>query len=154
MNNKRKNKKKNIINKKNRKYLLIPVIIIIIIILAIIVVRDKTPNDGLKYNKNKSFIKKQEVKGIIFKNIKCTYDGKDSLISYTMVNETKNKIYLNNYDVIVKDKNNVRLTKIAAHITQTLAPKESLDMANQVVGIDLTDAYYMELKINTEKKSK
>ncbi len=154
MNNKHKNKKKNIINKKNRKYLLIPVIIIIIIILAIIVVRDKTPNDGLKYNKNKSFIKKQEVKGIIFKNIKCTYDGKDSLISYTMVNETKNKIYLNNYDVIVKDKNNVRLTKIAAHITQTLAPKESLDMANQVVGIDLTDAYYMELKINTDKKSK
>ncbi len=154
MNNRRKNKKKNIINKKNRKYLLIPVIIIIIIILAIIVVRDKTPNDGLKYNKNKSFIKKQEVKGIIFKNIKCTYDGKDSLISYTMVNETKNKIYLNNYDVIVKDKNNVRLTKIAAHITQTLAPKESLDMANQVVGIDLTDAYYMELKINTDKKSK
>ena len=154
MNNKRKNKKKNIINKKNRKYLLIIIIIIIIIILAIIVVRDKTPNDGLKYNKNKSFIKKQEVKGIIFKNIKCTYDGKDSLISYTMVNETKNKIYLNNYDVIVKDKNNVRLTKIAAHITQTLAPKESLDMANQVVGIDLTDAYYMELKINTDKKSK
>ena len=71
-----------------------------------------------------------------------------------MVNETKKKIYLNNYDVIVKDKNNVRLTKIAAHITQTLAPKESLDMANQVVGIDLTNAYYMELKLNTNKKDK
>ena len=143
--------KKHKVNKKNRKYILIPVIIIIII-LAIIAVKDKTPNDGLKYNKNKSFIKKQEVKGIVFKNIKCTYDGKDSLISYTMINETKKKIYLNNYDVIVKDKNNVRLTKIAAHITQTINPKESLDMANQVVGIDLTNAYYMELKLNTNKK--
>ena len=143
--------KKHKVNKKNRKYLLIPVIIIIII-LAIIAVKDKTPNDGLKYNKNKSFIKKQEIKGIVFKNIKCTYDGKDSLISYTMINETKKKIYLNNYDVIVKDKNNVRLTKIAAHITQTLNPKESLDMANQVVGVDLTKAYYMELKLNTNKK--
>lgn len=140
--------------KNNKKYLLIPIIIIIIIIIAIIAVKDKTPNDGLKYNKNKSFIKKQEVKGIIFKNIKCTYDGKDSLISYTMINETKKKIYLNNYDVIVKDKNNVRLTKIAAHVTQTLDPKESVDMANQVVGIDLTDAYYMELKVNTNKKNK
>ena len=147
MKNKRRRKKN------NKKYLLIP-IVIIIIILAIILVRDKTPNDGLKYNKNKSFIKKQEVKGIIFKNIKCTYDGKDSLISYTMINETKKKIYLNNYDVIVKDKNNVRLTKIAAHVTQTLDPKESVDMANQVVGIDLTDAYYMELKVNTNKKNK
>ena len=143
--------KKHKVNKKNRKYLLIPVIIIIII-LAIIAVKDKTPNDGLKYNKNKSFIKKQEIKGIVFKNIKCTYDGKDSLISYTMINETKKKIYLNNYDVIVKDKNNVRLTKIAAHITQTINPKESLDMANQVVGVDLTKAYYMELKLNTNKK--
>lgn len=147
MKNKRR-KKKN-----NKKYLLIP-IVISIIILAVILVRDKTPNDGLKYNKNKSFIKKQEVKGIIFKNIKCTYDGKDSLISYTMINETKKKIYLNNYDVIVKDKNSVRLTKIAAHVTQTLDPKESVDMANQVVGIDLTDAYYMELKVNTNKKNK
>ncbi len=147
MKNKRRRKKN------NKKYLLIPTIIIIIII-AIIAVKDKTPNDGLKYNKNKSFIKKQEVKGIIFKNIKCTYDGKDSLISYTMINETKKKIYLNNYDVIVKDKNNVRLTKIAAHVTQTLDPKESVDMANQVVGIDLTNAYYMELKVNTNKKNK
>ena len=148
MNDKHKKKKMNRINK---KYLFIP-IVIIIIILAIIAVRDKTPNDGLKYNKNKSFIKKQEVKGIIFKNIKCTYNGKDSLISYTMVNNTKKKIRLNNYDVIVKDKNSVRLTKIAAHVTQTLAPKESVDMANQVVGVDLTNAYYMELKLNTKKE--
>ena len=143
-------RKKNVINK---KYIIVPVVIIIIII-AFISTKRNTLNDGLKYNNNKSFVKKQEVKGIIFKNIKCTYDGKDSLISYTMVNETKKKIYLNNYDVIVKDKNNVRLTKIAAHITQTLAPKESLDMANQVVGIDLTNAYYMELKLNTNKKDK
>ena len=135
--------------KMNKLYLLIPVIIIIIIVA--LVVKDKTPDDGLKYNKNKSFIKKQEIKGIIFKNIKCSYDGKNSLISYTLVNETKKKIYLNNYDVIVKDKNNVRLTKIATHVTQTLAPNESIDMANQVVGIDLTNAYYMELKVNTNQ---
>ena len=59
---------------------------------------------------------------------------------------------MNNYDIIVKDKNNVKLTRISAHVTQTLAPKESVDMSNQVVGVDLTGAYYMELKINTKKE--
>ena len=69
-----------------------------------------------------------------------------------MVNNTKKKIYLENYDVIVKDKNNNRLTRISAHVTQTLKAKESVEMANQVVGIDLSDAYYMELIVNTKKK--
>lgn len=128
-------------------------IFIFLIILIFIFVKNKyNNNDGLKYNNNKSFIKEQTVKGIVFKNIKCKYDGKDSFISYTMVNNTNKEIYLNNYDVIVKDKNNVRLTKIAAHVTDTLKPKKSLDMVNKIVGIDLTEAYYMELILNTEKE--
>jgi len=106
----------------------------------------------LKYYNNKSFIKEQTEKGIVFKNIKCKFDGKDSFISYTMVNNTNKEIYLNNYDVIVKDENNVRLTKIAAHVTESIKPNKSLDMVNKVVGVDLTRAYYMELKLNTEKE--
>ncbi len=144
-------KKKKDKSRFNKKYLLILVAIVAIIIVFFIV-KSNTTNDGLKYNKNKSFIKTQKVEGIIFKNIKCTYDGKNSLISYTMINKAKKNIYLNNYDIIVKDKNNVKLTRISAHVTQTLAPKESVDMANQVVGVDLTGAYYMELKINTKKE--
>ncbi len=135
-----------------KKKSIIIVVIVLIIVGIIAINSNKKPNDGLKYNNNKSFTKKQTVEGIVFKNIKCTYDGKNSLISYTMVNQTKESIYLNNYDIIVKDKNKEKLTKIAAHVTQTLSPKKSVDMANQVVGIDLTDAYYMELVINTEKE--
>ena len=64
----------------NKKHLIIVVVIIIIIIvLALIRINHKTPDDGLKYNKNKSFTKTQTVKGIVFKNIKCTFDGKVSL---------------------------------------------------------------------------
>ena len=137
----------------DKKYLLV-LALIIIIVLAFICVHNNTPNDGLKYNKNSSFTKSQKVKGIVFKNIKCTFDGKDSTLSYTMVNETKKKIYLNNYDVIVKDKDNNRLTRISAHFTDTISPKESLDRVDKVVGVDLTDAYYMELKLNTNKKDK
>ena len=43
----------------------------------------KTGDDNLIYNKNKSFIKHQKIKGIAFKDINCTYDGKNSLITYT-----------------------------------------------------------------------
>ena len=141
------------LKKKYVKCLIIFVIIIILIVALVLLLTHKS-DDGLKYNKNKSFVSKQEVEGIVFKDIKCTYDGKNSLISYKMVNNTNKKIYLENYDVIVKDKNNNRLTRISAHVTQTLKAKESVEMANQVVGIDLSDAYYMELKLNVNNKEK
>ena len=137
----------------NKKHLIIVVVIIIIMVLALIRINHKTPDDGLKYNKNKSFTKTQTVKGIVFKNIKCTFDGKDSTISYTMINKTNKKIYLNKYDVIVKDKNNNRLTRISAHFTDTLDPNKSIDRVDKIVGTDLSDAYYMELKLNTDKNS-
>lgn len=146
------------INFDKKLLLIIPAIIIMISFFIIIKknttssnVKNSISNDGYKYNNNKNFIKKQKVDGIVFKNIKCTYDGSNSLISYTMVNETKKDIYLDNYDIIVKDKNNEKLTKISAHVTQTFKSKELVEMANQVVGVDLTDAYSMELKLNTDK---
>ena len=141
-------------NKINRKLQIIPAIIVVIVLIAITLGIDRTSSDGLKYNKNKSFTKNQEVEGILFSNIKCAYDGNDSLISYTMVNGTSKKIYLDNYDIIVKDNQvvGVKLNKIAAHITQTIEPNETIEMANQVVGIDLTDAKYMELILDTSNK--
>lgn len=134
--------------------ILLTILLIIGVVLVFTIKKNNKIDDGIKHNNNKSFVQNQKVKGIIFKNIKCIYDGKNSLISYTMVNKTGKKIYLNNYDVIVKDKNKVKLVRIAAHVTQTLSPNEPVDMANQVVGVDLTNAHYMELKLNTKKKDK
>ena len=138
---------------KNKKLIIILLVLIIIIGLILTIVNNKkSSEDGLSYNKNKSFTKEQKVEDITFKNIKCSYDGKSSIISYTMVNETNNTVYLKNYDIIVKDKNKVKLTKIVANITQTIKPKKEVSMSNQVMGVDLTDAYYLELKVNTSKK--
>jgi hypothetical protein len=137
---------------KNKKIMLaLGLLLILIIILSIVLINNRKSDDGLTYNKNKSFVKEQNVKGISFKNIKCTYNGKDSIISYTMINKTKKDIYLNNYDIIVKDKDNNKLTKIVAGVTQTIKPNEEVAMSNQIVGVDLTDAYYMELIVNTKK---
>jgi hypothetical protein len=125
---------------------------IIIIIVAIILIKNADSKEEIKYNKNESFIEDKVVKGIMFKNIECIYDGKDSTVSYTMINKTTDKIYLNNYDIIIKDKNGNRLIKIAVHISDAINPLESLNRVDRVVGIDLTDAYEMELIINTEAK--
>ena len=156
--NKELNKKKSNIKifQFNKKILLVLVVIFIIGVLVFFNNNSNNRNDdGLKYNNNKSFTKEQEVEGIAFKNIQCTFDGKDSTISYTIINKTEKKIYLNNYDLVVKDKDNNKLTRIAAHFTDTIEPEESLDRVDMVVGVDLTDAYYMELNLNTkEEKNK
>ena len=152
--NKNKNNSKNIRKLKLKK--LIPVIIIIILIVfAAFKVNSNNEkeikNDNLIYNQNKSFLKAQKIDGILFKNISCTYDGKDSLISYSMINETNKAIYLNNYDVLVKDKKGVTITKIAANFQNKIKPKEEIKMANSVIGVDLSNAYSMQLKLKIKK---
>ena len=143
-------KTKRTINVKRIIILLIVIILIIFALIKIVSKPDKKVTDKLVYNKNESFIKQQKIDGVVFKNINCSYDGKNSLISYTIVNETNKKINLSNYDVLVKDKNKVVITRIAANVQQRLEPKKGVDMANSVVGVDLTDAYYMELKLKIE----
>jgi hypothetical protein len=108
--------------------------------------------DKLVYNKNESFLEQQNIDGILFKDIECSYDGKESLIKYVVVNNTNKKIFLSNYDILVKDKNKKPLVKIAAGFGQSIEPKEEIKQSNSVVGIDLSDAYYMELKLKTKDK--
>ncbi|MBR2833750.1 MAG: hypothetical protein IKE75_04935 [Bacilli bacterium] len=137
--------------KKEKKIKMIIVLLIIIILIIFVLIKiapiKKQVNDNLIYNNNKSFIKQQKIDEIVFENIKCSYDGKDSLITYKISNNTNKKLTLSNYDIIVKDKNKVVITKIVASVGQELAPKKSIDMANSVVGVDLTNAYYMELEM-------
>ena len=139
---------------KNRKTIigvLLVVVLLFVVFKAGSVVRKKE-DDNLKYNNNKSFIKTKTVKGIIFKDVSCVYDGKNSVISYKIVNSTKKKIHLKNYDVYVRDKKKKLLTKIVVKYDQVLDVGKKYDMANQVVGVDLTDSYYMDLKLKVEDK--
>lgn len=144
---------------KKRKIKKIYIIIICLIcllmffgLIKLIGSNSKEVDDNLIYNKNKSFIKHQKIKGIAFKDINCTYDGKNSLITYTIINETNKDIYLSNYDVIIRDKNKQIITKIVASYSENVPPKKKISMANSVIGMNLTNAYYMELKLKTGKK--
>lgn len=141
--------------KKNKRGVIVVTIILVLLLLFIIITgahnnnNKNVINDGLKYNENDSFTKKQKISGIAFKDIKCTYDGRNSLISYTMKNTTRKEIYLSNYIVYVKNKDKQTISKIVVKSEQKFTPKEEVSMANQVVGVDLTDAYYMELELDT-----
>ncbi len=128
------------------------ILLLIFCIVLILINKPKTTDDNLKYNRNKSFTKQQKINGIAFKNINCTYDGENSLITYTIINETNSEIYLNNYDILVRDKNKNIITKIVASYLENLPPKKEINMANSVIGTDLSNAYYMELKLKTSKK--
>ena len=144
---------------KKRKIKKIYIIIICLIcllmffgLIKLISNNSKTGDDNLIYNNNKSFIKHQKINGIAFKDINCTYDGKNSLITYTIINETNKDIYLSNYDVIIRDKNKQIITKIVASYSENIPPKKKISMANSVIGVNLSNAYYMELKLKTGNK--
>lgn len=112
----------------------------------------KVEDSDLTYNRHKSFLKSQNIGGIVFKDIECTYDGKNSLIKYTIVNKTRKKVYLSNYDILVQNKKKRSITRIKASFKDTLAPKEKVERADSVVGTDLSKAYYLKLKLKTKKK--
>ena len=104
------------------------------------------------YNKNETFNQSQEKDGISFKNIKCYYDGNESLISYTISNHTDTNIDLKNYEIYVKDKNDKVISNIFINTNITLTPNEEKKIENRVIGKDLSNAYKMELNTNVDDK--
>lgn len=108
---------------------------------------DTAINDSdIKYNRNENFLEKQEVGGLRFDDIKCTYDGKVSLLTYKITNITDHEISLTSYEVNVKNKKGEVLTTINLNLETKLNASKSIDIANEV-NIDITDAYTMEIKI-------
>lgn len=138
----------------NVKLVLLVLAVFAVIVFAFIMFFNRKPvkSDGLIHNKNKSFLKSQKVNGVVFKNVDCTYDGKNSLITYKMVNTTKQKIYLNKYDIVVRNKEGVDITRIVVNSDQYLEPKKEVEMANSVVDTDLSDAYSMDLSLKLGEK--
>ena len=136
-----------------KKYMVIIGICLIVLFLIFIVFNiygknNNKDDNGLKYNKNESFLKEQTVEGVTFKNIECYYDGTDSMISYVISNKTEETIDLSNYEVFVKDKRGTIITNIYVDFDKELASKEEMEYRNSVADVDLSDAYTMELKLS------
>ena len=142
-------------NSKKIIRIIVIVLLCLLVVIGIIKLCTKEDNqDDLIYNKNKGFLNDHKVFGIVFKDIKCTYDGKNSLISYKIVNTTNKKINLYNYEILVKDKNKKVLSTIEFSYNNILLPNKEIEISNSVVGVDLSDARYMNLKLNTKNPKK
>ena len=144
--------------KKNTILFIITIAIFIIFLFSSIVIFKYLSQHKIIYNQNENFLKEQEKNGIVFKNINCYYDGKDSQISYTILNKSNETIKLENYEIVIKDEKENILTNIFIGISTNieLAPNEEKIVKNKVLGRDLSNAHTLELKtsIDNNKKNK
>ncbi|MCI6265923.1 MAG: hypothetical protein MR598_03640 [Erysipelotrichaceae bacterium] len=133
---------------------------IIILILGIIIVKilynpqkekntsiqESTQNETVEYNNNPQITEEKNINNIIFTDIKCSYDGTYSLLTYKIINKTNQTIKLEEYEIIIKDKNNNILANISPSISQELKPQDEIETGN-AIDIDLREAYSLELVI-------
>ncbi len=152
----KKNKKWGEYMKKKKKLLLIILGIVLLIGGASILLvhslsQEKEPvqspspeNPEVKQNMNSSFTEDKIINNITFTNINCTYDGVNSLLEYTITNQTNESVRLGAYEIVIRNKDKQILANLSPSLEQELAPGESVDTGN-AVNIDLTGAYSMEL---------
>lgn len=100
--------------------------------------------ETIKYNTN--LTEEKNIDNIIFTDIECSYDGFYSLLTYKIINKTNETINLEEYEIIVKDKDNNILANISPSITEALNPNEEIETGN-TIDIDLSNATSMELVI-------
>lgn len=127
-------------------FLTIVTLILLLVIVPILSgkkVNLKEATTGVKYNTNKNFLKSQEIEGLKFENIVCSFNGKVSLISYDVVNEKDNELYLKSYQFDVKNEKGEVLTTVMFDFDRVLKSQERVSMKNET-NIDVTSASLME----------
>ncbi len=149
--------KKKMSKQKKSKWFLIIFSLLIVFVVGITVFmvffsdkKNETLTDDGYSNTNKKFVEDKDVDGILFTNIKCSYDGNNSLITYTIVNHTKEVVNIVDYDVMIRDKNGNILAVISPNLDYDLKPEESYDTGN-AIDIDVSNAYSMELLLDEDE---
>ena len=139
--------------KKNRNRILFFIVFIVLIVLAVGLVSyfsffqkedDRKVDVGVRYNTNQSFLQPQELVGLRFDHIKCTFDGQKSIISYDIVNDTSEDIPLKKYEIIIKDVKGNIITTIVFDFDRAVLAQSQENIENEV-DVDITDAITMEI---------
>lgn len=148
----------NFIKTKKRLLIIIVPVILVMILFSIVLIKEKRDNyltdsidTNIKYNTNKDFKKEIEQRGLLFKNIECTFDGNESLLSYKIVNKTEADIELGEYELLVKNDKDEILVTISPNIEDVLKKDEEIEIKN-TVNIDITDASGLELNLKNINK--
>ncbi|MBQ8681749.1 MAG: hypothetical protein IJ509_02435 [Bacilli bacterium] len=102
---------------------------------------------NLIYNTNEDVVSDKVVGDISITNIECYFDGNISLLDYTITNNGKENIKLNEYELIVKDSDGNILAIMAPTIDYELKPDEAYDTGS-AIDIDLSDVSTIEVNLN------
>ena len=145
----RNRKEKKSVKSKNSKIIILIFLIILIILTVFGIIyfnKDEDAQDG-NNNINKEFFSNKEIDNVTFTNIVCSFDGFNSLLTYTVTNNSMDSIFLEDYELIVKDKDSNILAVMVPGDSKELSKNESINIEN-IIDIDLTKAYSLELRLS------
>ena len=149
-------KKEKTPQKKNNSKKIISILIlglILIITVSIIIIKSNNNNEPIENKDNKIIENKIEDKlidNVLFSDIDYSFDGNISLLTYKITNNTTKNIYLEEYEIIIKDKNNNILAIISPNTLKEIRPNETIETEN-AIDIDLKEMYKLEIKLINQK---
>ena len=98
-------------------------------------------------NTNENIIKEQEIDGIKAKNVSLYIEDGISYLSVDMVNDTNGDYTLNEYTLIIKDKDGKEIIKLPGYIGEVIKAGQTKTIKS-MTNTDLSKAYSIEYKVN------
>lgn len=131
----------------NVKLIIIGGATIITSLIATIIILNQVNTKKTPKEETTNITKEQNINNIVFTNIECDFDGTYSLLTYKIINKTNETIKLEDYEIIIKDKEDNILANIAPSITKELQSNEEVETGN-AIDENICNAHKLELKIN------
>ncbi len=96
---------------------------------------------------NKEITEPKEIDGIIFEN--TTFEVKDELTTIVtkVKNNTGSSFYLENFQIIITDKDGMMLTILTQTVDENLESNQEVTYNNEYA-LDLSNAHSIEYKVN------
>ena len=109
--------------------------------------KQSVTKDTVIYNNNSGVVESKVVSGIVFSNIKCYYDGSNSIISYDVTNTKDEEVTVGKYHVDVYDDNDEIIYTLNSYSDVLLKSNETYMDALSTVN-DLSKAKKIEILLD------
>ncbi len=127
-----------------KKFILLLMVYISLVSFCACSKKDNNDND---YNLDKNINGKQNIKGILFENILFKVDLENVEISTKVKNNNETDFYLENFQMIIKDKNGNILTTLNQTVEENLAANSEVTYNNKYT-LNLINATSIEYNVN------
>ncbi len=127
-----------------KKFILLLMVYISLVSFCACSKKDNNDND---YNLDKNINGKQNIEGILFENILFKGDLENVEISTKVKNNNETDFYLENFQMIIKDKNGNILTTLNQTVEENLAANSEVTYNNKYT-LNLINATSIEYNVN------